>query len=117
MIFHNTILLSKKGVMFFKYHVISILLFSFLYYIQDKFLDRYPELSKKLRLGESTPPTNNFFYWLWFSAITQTTIGYNGPASQAGASIDFSKNKNKLFKLLNITQIFSIFLITAYLIQ
>ena len=117
MIFHNTISLSKKGVMFFKYHMMSILLFSFLYYIQDKFLDYYPELSKKLGFGKAMPPTNNFFYWLWFSAITQTTIGYNGPASEAGESIDFSKNKNKLFKLLNLTQIFSIFLITAYLIQ
>ena len=117
MFFHKLLIKSNKGYKFLKLHLFSMLIFGFIYWIQDYIMTHYSHKTEKSGLGKGIPPTNSLFYWLWFSAITQTTIGYNGPASQSGVTITFAKNHNLLFKIINLTQIMSVFLITAYLIK
>lgn len=117
MIFHKLLIKSNKAFSFLKLHLISTLIFTLIYWSQDYFMTHYPNVSDKVGLGKGIPPTNSLFYWLWFSAITQTTIGYSGPASQSGVTITFAKNHNLLFKIINLTQIMSVFFITAYLIN
>lgn len=107
---------SKKGIMFLKYHFCAILIFAFIYYLQSMFMFKYPELGKKLGFGKKGHKyRQNIFYWVWFSAITQTTIGYAGatPANDSGNPIILT---NRLFKFINLCQIFSIFTITSWLI-
>ena len=117
MILHKFLINSNKGIQFFKLHMFAIFFFAIIYRLQDHYMTHYPKIAEKMGLGKGLPPTNSFFYWLWFSAITQTTIGYSGPASQSGVTVTFAENKNNLFKIINLLQIFSVFFITAYLIK
>ena len=108
---------SKKAFKFLKYHLTSIIIFAILYWFQDWFITNYPELSKKIYFGGNNgPPPNSFLYYLWFSLITQTTVGYGGIIEADGTNTPFVKIQSHLLKALNIIQLLSIFLITAVLI-
>ena len=118
MIFHslNFLLLSKRGGLFLKYHFGAVIVFALLYWLQDLFMSSYVKLGRKLGLGKTHPPADSIGYWLWFSALTQTTIGYGGPTTAKGAPISFNQMENRIFKLLNFIQICSVFIITAKLL-
>ena len=100
----------------------SILIFAFLYYINDYFITNNIELAKKLyfvsnNYNETENKSNDFIYYLWFSLITQSTIGYGGLINgNTGENIPFSKIYYRPFKILNILQILSVFLINIILI-
>ena len=116
--FIYTVLFSKnKRIRFLTYHIASIVIFSLLYWSSNIFIESYPEFSKKSGLGYADPQPKSLFYWLYFSAITQTTIGYSGPVEDDGSVIPYSTNKNNGYKLINMCQILSIFGITALLLD
>ena len=56
-------------------------------------------------------------YWLWFSLVTQTTVGYGGSQTTAGTSVPFAKITNRAYKAINIVQLLSVFGITAHLMR
>lgn len=111
------LLKNKNKLRFIKNNIIAIFVFALLYWLQERFIYLYPELSKSLGFG-TTPPlgdprwspnVDGFYYWLWFSALTQTTVGYSGPLTSKGVSIPFDQIPNNVYKFINIIQLFSIF--------
>ena len=115
---HNINLIgSKKGKKYFKYQLFLVVIFSILYWISDCLLSYYPKLSKELLLGYYTHqnPPNPYYYWLWHSLVTQTTVGYTGLISEKGNNISILKLHSNIYKLLNFTQLFSIIITTAIL--
>lgn len=103
------LLKDKKKLTFIRNNIIAIFVFAILYWSQERFIYNYPELSNKLGFGSTSPNIDDFYYWLWFSALTQTTVGYSGPITPKGVSIPFDKIPNRVYKVLNVLQLFSIF--------
>tara|TARA_Y100001958_G_scaffold134846_1_gene105681 strand:- start:44 stop:394 length:351 start_codon:yes stop_codon:yes gene_type:complete len=110
-----TPLLQGASGSFFKWHVACAVSFALLYKLSDEFISRFPVISEDIGLGETRPPADSMLYWLWFSLVTQTTVGYGGAQTSQGLGIPFMKMKNHVYKTLNIMQLISIFAITAYL--
>jgi len=110
-------LIKNNGVKYLKYNIISTLMFGVLYWLSDYILTNYRKLSKELHFGEYKDhnPVDPFYYWLWQSLITQTTVGYGGITSATGKSISLLNFDNNLFKIFNFAQLFSIFYIAATL--
>lgn len=97
---------------FFLYNIISVLLFAFLYWFNDWFITNHPDFAVNyMKTNKGDGKVNTFIYYLWFSLITQTTVGYTGIINTSGVSEPFSKIPFWTFKLLNIIQLFSIFYI------
>lgn len=111
-LFSNLKNLNKKS-KFLLYHFGATIIFGILYYLQDYFVSNYPDLAHRLKLGKAEPPNNTFDYWMWFSLLTQTTIGYSGPDSGSATNISYTRHPNVLFKILSFTQFASVFIITA----
>ena len=104
---------SSKKMRFLKYHIYSVIIFGLLYWIQDKIVNDYPKWFIKYGFGQSVDRPDSFFYWIWHSLVTQTTVGYSGAASSHGKHISFNKITNNVYKILNTFQLLSIFFITA----
>lgn len=110
---HHLLLLKTKGFKYLKYNLIAVIIFGLLYWIQDLFITLYPDISKKLYLGKSDGTTATLLYYIWYSLITQTTVGYAGVIKSNGDNVSFNKIRENPFKILNILQLFSIFYIAA----
>jgi hypothetical protein len=104
-----SLLKDKKKLRFIKYNIIAIFVFALLYWLQERFIYLYPELSKSLGFGSTSSDIDGFYYWLWFSALTQTTVGYSGPMTSKGISIPYDEIPNRVYKVINLIQLFSIF--------
>ncbi|MBU94967.1 MAG: hypothetical protein CL669_05180 [Balneola sp.] len=67
--------------------------------------------SKKTQdvLSEEIDKSKPFFYHLYFSALTQTTVGYTGQIDSEGTSISILM-KDYIFQLTNFLQLITIFL-------
>lgn len=112
--------LSKKSKKIILINLLSVLIFAILYYIQDYIISYYPIFSKKYLL-ESKNKNNNdkdnditlkpFIYYIWFSLITQSTVGYTGIIRNDNRPQSFNNIISIPFKVLNILQISSIFII------
>lgn len=110
-------LLKGKSGSFLKWHIGAVVVFAAFYKGFDEFMSRFPATSKHIGLGETHPPADSLIYWLWFSLVTQTTVGYSGSQTTTGTNIPFAKITNHAYKAINIVQLLSIFGITAYLMQ
>ena len=115
-IFAHMLSKQSKTRRFLIYHFGAILLFALLYWGQNLFLTKYPELSKKMGMGKSDG-TKSMSYWLYFSALTQTTVGYSAQFNSKGDVIAYDDLQNNIYKLINMVQLFSIFWISATLIK
>ena len=82
-------------------YIIKTFIFAFLYWIQDVLLTKYPKFSTELYLGKSSPPAVSFQYYLWYSLITQTTVGYGGMLLANGDSVPYQKITEVPLKVLN----------------
>lgn len=114
-IYYMNLLFSNKGYKFFKFHTLAVIIFALLYWIQDLFLSTYPILSKKMYLGSTYPPADTLLYYMWFSLITQSTVGYGGVIEANGKIKAFPKIHSVPYKVINFAQLISIFAITAVL--
>jgi hypothetical protein len=101
--------------------LISVMIFAVLYYIQDIFITNNREIAIKYGLLDSkyahrfySDKESTLFYYLWYSLITQTTVGYAGVGyagvvnTKTGVPISFMETPNRVFKVLNILQLISI---------
>jgi len=94
--------LKLNGRRFIEYSLYSTITFAVLYWISDKYSEKYTKIK-----------ANHFGYWLWFSLITQTTVGYGEVSSHSGKSISYITLDAPLFKTLNILQLLTTLLIPA----
>ena len=114
--------LNKKGKHFLYYHLLAAIIFGLLYYIQDYFITKYSLLAKKLKFisedyDASKDKVNSLLYYLWFSLVTQTTVGYSGILNvRTSLSVPWSKIHYITYKIINISQLISIFVISAILV-
>ena len=115
---HNILHLtgSSKKMRFLKYNIGAVIIFGLLYWLQDVFMSRYPKLGKELYLGKATPPSDSLYYWMWFSVLTQSTVGYGGAVDESGRRASFDNIHDRVFKALNFIQLFSVLFITAQLL-
>jgi hypothetical protein len=99
----------------------SVLIFAVLYYLQDVLITNNKEFAEKYGLLDSkfahrfySNEESSLFYYLWYSLITQTTVGYAGVVNtRTGVPISFMETPNRVFKVLNILQLISILVIMA----
>ena len=103
-------------------NILLIFIFGFLYYINDYFISNNIQLAKKFNLVSENydgkdDKSNEFLYYLWWSLVTQTTVGYSGLLNErTGENIPFSKIYYYPFKVLNILQLFSVIFVNILLI-
>ena len=116
-----TKLIAHKGRKIFIRNIISVFLFALLYYLLDFFIVLYPDFAEKYLLSKNINNKNNNKhilkspqYYLWFSLITQTTVGYNAGTTVDNKSTNYTDNRSFLFKIFNIMQLFSILLIPIF---
>tara|TARA_B110000858_G_scaffold187167_1_gene231168 strand:- start:1349 stop:1711 length:363 start_codon:yes stop_codon:yes gene_type:complete len=106
----------KLSLQFFWLNSVSVLVFAILYTLQDRFIINYSDLAKKLGLLREnynkdfySSESSGFLYYLWYSLITQTTVGYAGAVNtKTGLPVPFSEAPNRIFKVLNILQLLSV---------
>ena len=102
-------------------NIFSVLIFTVLYYLQDvlitnnkEFAEKYGLLDPKFAHKFYSNQESSLLYYLWYSLITQTTVGYAGVVNtQSGIPISFMETPNRVFKGLNILQLISILVIMA----
>jgi hypothetical protein len=94
--------LSKPAKSFLLLNFASVLLFAILYKAVSRYEHVHSDAAKK---GEE--PKNSVGDNLWFSLITQSTVGYGSSAYQ---------DMSMLKKVINMVQLLSIFVIAALLI-
>lgn len=117
----SKILSSKMNKNFLFVNFGIILLFAVIYYIQDWFVLTNIKLAQEWGLLEKDIPkeyyswkASPFYYYLWYSLITQTTVGYGGVIdTTTGKSVSFLKLPNRLFKALNVLQLLSVILVAS----
>tara|TARA_Y100000389_G_scaffold106859_1_gene103812 strand:+ start:8234 stop:8542 length:309 start_codon:yes stop_codon:yes gene_type:complete len=102
--------------------LLAVIFFGLLYYLQDYFITNYSKLAKKLKIipedyDASHDIVNNMLYYLWFSLITQTTVGYSGLVNErTNQVVPWNKINYRTYKIINVTQLLSIFYISAILL-
>lgn len=102
-------------------NIMSVLIFAVLYYLQDVLITNNKEFAEKYGLLDSkfahrfySNEESSLLYYLWYSLITQTTVGYAGVVNtRTGVPISFMETPNRVFKVLNILQLISILVIMA----
>ena len=104
------------------YQLSVAMLFTVVYWIVDKFINNNKILSKNLGLIEhdykfdETDQPNTLLYYVWFSLITQTTVGYGSPTALNGKSYESNVIQHRTFKIINTLQLISIFVINSLFI-
>ena len=106
---------------FLRLNLFAILLFAALYYLQDSLLSAFPETSHAMRLlkhPRRTQRPNSLAYYLWFSLMTQTTVGYTATVdADTGKMVHFSQIESRVFVACNVAQMLSVLGIAAYMLH
>ena len=121
---HNE-LFNNKVIKFFLINCSWVIFFAIIYYLIDVWMATHPELAKKYFipkwvleskskktqhvLSEEIDKSKPFFYHLYFSALTQTTVGYTGQIDSEGTTISILM-KDYIFQLTNFLQLITIIL-------
>lgn len=114
--------ISKNGKKYLLINFLSVILFGILYFLNDYFITNNIELAKKIGFLKKhhkgdNDKSNSLIYYMWFSLITQTTLGYTGLLNErTGINIPFSKISYNSFKIINILQISTIFIFASLFI-
>ena len=95
---------------FIYYEFMLIICFAFAYWLSDKLYLSAPELMKNLGLGE-IKKKDDFYSYLYFSLITQTTVGFGGTLPDGRDMINTS---SIILKILLTLQLISIILVTGW---
>jgi hypothetical protein len=96
----------SKRAFFIKANLFSVLFFGMLYFGSYRW-----ELGRDKREGE-VDKSDGFFYWIWFSLVTQTTVGYSIWEDPSYGKVN--THDVNTFKIINIAQLISIFVIAGY---
>lgn len=104
---------KNKGSKYIVYQTLLVIFFGFLYWISDYLIIYYPNLAKKFNFG-SIREIQSLGTYIFYSLVTQTTVGYSGILRNGGSIMD---TKSNLLKIINGIQLFSIFVITGWTIS
>lgn len=125
---------KKKALSILLINLFCVCIFAALYYIQDYIISYYPDFAELYLLekiedeeNKDIQKNNNrkknslytlkpLVYYIWFSLITQTTVGYTGIISKENNHETFQSIRSIPFKLLNILQMTSILCIPAFVL-
>ena len=94
--------LKNKGLLYCFINLLLIIMFTLLYAIFDHLDDRKVD--------------DPLIYWLYFSSITQTTVGYGGLELDSHKNKTYLSLNNIYLKITIILQLFSIIFVNAYFI-
>lgn len=94
--------IKNIGTQYIILNLLSIFIFSILYWISDR-----------IDLKEVNDP---WYYWLYFSGITQTTVGYAGIEIQGIEGSNILSLKSYMLKICVFLQLLSIIIINGYFI-
>jgi len=95
---------------FIFYEICLIFGFALAYWISDHIYLANSELLKKLGLGH-IKKVDNLYSYLWFSLITQTTVGFGGTLPDGDNLVN---TQSVILRFLMILQLFSIILVTGW---
>ena len=101
---------NKKAAKFIYYELVLIIVFAILYKLSDLVIYHFPDLAKKLNLGE-IKLVDSFYSYLYFSTITQTTVGFGGTLPDGGNVVT---TKSNLLRFLSMLQLLSIIFVTGW---
>lgn len=96
--------------MFVLHKLLLVFVFATLYWLSDRLYAAFPDIMKNYGFGE-IKTEDDFYSYLYFSLITQTTVGYGGVLSDGGQMIT---TKSVLLKYLVLLQLFSIIFMTGW---
>ena len=100
---------KNRGFSFIFHHILFVFIFATLYWYSDIFMFNNKEFAKKVGLGR-IKQKDSFASYLYFSVITQTTIGFGGVMPDGGNVVS---TKSVLIKIISFAQMFSIFIISG----
>ena len=92
--------IKNKGIEYIFINCIIIFIFSILYWIADL-----------LQIEDMNDP---WYYWLYFSSITQTTIGYSGIEYKGKPGVNIMTIKSNILRSCVFLQIFSVIIMNGY---
>jgi hypothetical protein len=92
--------IKKNGVRYILVNLLTIFIFSILYLISD--------------IIDMEKATDPWYYWLYFSSITQTTVGYSGIQIKGKPGINIMTLKSKYLKVTVFLQLLSIIIINGF---
>ena len=107
--FINTIK-KKKSLLFIYYEILIVFFFAGAYWVADRIIFYLPDLAKKLHFG-TIKEMDTFYSYLYFSLITQTTVGFGGTLPDGNNVVT---TQSELMKILSLMQMFSIVIITGW---
>ena len=96
--------------MFIIYQLLLVFVFAILYWLSDRLYAAFPDIMKNYGFGE-IKTEDDFYSYLYFSLITQTTVGYGGVLPDGGQMIT---TKSVLLKYLVLLQLFSVIFMTGW---
>ena len=101
---------NKKVKNFIFYETVLIIGFTFAYLLSDILLYNYPDFTKKIGLG-SIKKVDTFYSYLYFSLITQSTVGFGGILPDGNNIVE---TKSNLLKVLSALQLYSVIIMIGY---
>lgn len=102
-------LLKNKSFKFIFFHMLLIIFFAALYWFSDIWMYHNKDLAKKLGLGY-IKQVDSYDSYLYFSSITQTTIGFGGILPDGGNVVT---TKSVPLRIINFIQMWSIIVVTG----
>ena len=105
------IVLKKKALNYLIIHFGLIIFFGFAYFLTDYLEIKFPKFSAKYlnRKHDVGNGLSSLQYYFWYSAITQTTVGYGGLQDGKGNGIYYDKIDYP-FQVINFLQLSSLFI-------
>ena len=84
--------------------------FTLAYWLTDKLYGHFPDTMERLGLG-TIKAEDNLFSYLYFSLITQTTVGYGGTLPDGS---DVISTKSVVLRILSLMQLMSVIMMMAW---
>lgn len=101
---------KNKGTKYIAYQFILVFIFAIFYWMSDRIILLFPHLAKDLNLG-TIKLADNFYSYLYFSFITQSTVGFGGTLPDGGHVVT---TKSNLLRFFSLCQMASIIIITGW---
>jgi hypothetical protein len=100
----------SKARHFLQIQSLLVIGFTLAYWLADKLYEYFPDTIERLGLGTIRVPGDLYSY-LYFSLITQTTVGYGGTLPDGA---DVISTKSEVIRILSLMQLVSVIMMMAW---